>query len=163
MLIPWSRRWLTPFTRSSRARRRETVRPTIERLEDRWVPTTAMPPGHYHGIFTSNTQFLDTSGPYVIDGNLTVALGATLTVGAGVTVQIEPSFVVLDNGTITIGTGATVTAQEQSAGFGVAQEGITVNGTLTASGVSFARTGTLGGSLLQVNAGGQLTASSSDF
>src|SRR4051794_19793902 len=68
----------------------------LEPLEDRFVPT-ALPPGTYGGTFTSNMEFLDPNGTYVIN-NLTVNPGVTLTVGANVNVLIKADQNVTVNG-----------------------------------------------------------------
>src|SRR4051812_29687679 len=60
----------------------------FDSLEDR-VLLNAVPVGNYSGILATNTEFLDTSGTYVINGNLTIPSGVTLTIGSGAKVQIN--------------------------------------------------------------------------
>jgi hypothetical protein len=64
-----------------------TLRPILEPCEIRCL-LNADPPGIYNGVFTHDTEFLDTSAAYVIQGTLAVAEGATLTVGPGVKVDL---------------------------------------------------------------------------
>ena len=59
-----------------------SCRPTLEQLEGRWVPT-AVAPGNITSI-SGDTEFMDTSAPYVITQNLNIPIGVTLTVGSGV-------------------------------------------------------------------------------
>ena len=96
---------------------------------------------------------------YIFDGNFTVGTGATLTVVTGTSVLIEP-VTVTDNGAIDIGAA--------SIGFVAgyyATTQILVNGTLLANGTNFYTYGSNGGefTLLQVDSGGELTATSSTF
>jgi hypothetical protein len=84
-------------------RRRQSVRPILEALEKRIVPTSE-PPGTYHGIIASNEEF-DQAGLYEIDAALTVNPNVTLSIGkAGVNVslQIDDSVVLTVNGTLNI-------------------------------------------------------------
>src|SRR5439155_7167218 len=130
-------------------------------LETRCVPTS-VPPGNYSGTFASDTEF-DQAGTYVINGNLTVANGVTLTVGrVGVSVNllINANQTITDNGTLNIINGAPVVAQD-----GSTAGSIVVNGAMNVSGASFTRSGNLAftNTTLQVGAGGHLTASNSTF
>ena len=96
---------------------------------------------------------------YIFSGNFTVGTGATLSVGTGTSVLIDP-VTITDNGTMNV-TGASV-------GFVAGYEATTqilVNGTLSASGSSsIPRAAAMASfTLLQVDSGGELTATNSTF
>src|SRR5439155_944243 len=65
---------------------------------------------------------------------------------------------ITDNGTLNVNSAAAVVVQD----FG-ASDGIVVNGTMSASSTSFTRSSSSGGSVLQVNANGHLTATGCTF
>ncbi len=65
-------------------------RRTLERLESRHL-LAAVPPGQFVDDFTMDTEFLDTSAPYVFAADLRINPGVTLQVGPGVTVQLANS------------------------------------------------------------------------
>ncbi len=96
---------------------------------------------------------------YVFEGNFTVGTGATLTVGAGTSVLIDP-VTITDNGVMNV-TGASIGFV---AGYSATTQ-ILVNGTLSATGSNFYISGGNYASFaqLQVNSGGKLTAGSSTF
>ncbi len=96
---------------------------------------------------------------YIFQGNFTVGTGATLTVGTGTSVLIDP-VTITDNGAMNI-TGASIGFV---AGFEATTQ-ILVNGTLSASASNFYISGSNYASfaLLQVDSGGELTATSSTF
>jgi hypothetical protein len=112
---------------------------------------------------TTSPTYVFPVSPPSSSSSYTIQSGATLDIGPNVNVQISTGVTVIDNGTISVASNATVTAQEGSPGFGVGTEGITVNGTLTATGAFFQHANNFGTSQLVVNAGGQLTASDTDF
>ena len=96
---------------------------------------------------------------FIFQGNFTVGTGATLTVGTGTSVLIDP-VTITDNGAMNV-TGASVGFV---AGYSATTQ-ILVNGTLSASGSNFYISGGNYASfaLLQVDSGGQLSATSSTF
>src|SRR5206468_6172986 len=98
--------------------------------------------------------WLDTSGTYFIDPNLTVASGATLTVGPGVHVQFQQGAKLTDNGTVTFGAGTAAFAS--SALFVVGNGGI-----LNADSTTFSDAGV--STQIFVSANGRLTAHNSTF
>ena len=96
---------------------------------------------------------------FIFQGNFTVGTGATLTVGTGTSVLIDP-VTITDNGAMNV-TGASI-------GFVAGYEATTqilVNGTLSASGSNFYISGSNYApfALLQVDSGGELTASTTTF
>ncbi len=132
---------------------RQTQKFSLEQLEGRCVPTTL------HGTISADTALTDTSEPYLIDGNLTILAGVTLTVGPNVTLQIQQGMQVIDNGTLTVTNAAAVIANEG----GYSAFGITVNGVMNVTNTPFTHTSTYGSSSLQIGSGGHLTASGSRF
>ena len=97
---------------------------------------------------------------YVFPSGLTVATGAAVNVGANVSVLLPTSQVLTINGSMTLASGDTLSLSNSYPG-GVQ---VVVNGTLTATGVTFNQTG--GGSYpasLNVNAGGNLIVSNNSF
>ena len=96
---------------------------------------------------------------YIFQGNFTVGTGATLTVGTGTSVLIDP-VTITDNGAMNV-TDASIGFV---AGFAATTQ-ILVNGTLSASGSNFYTSGGTYESftLLQVDSGGELSASSTTF
>ena len=123
------------------------------------VVLTAVPAGNYSGNFSSNTEFLDTSGTYVIDGSLTVLPGVALTVGPNVKVLIKANQTLTINGSASFGNKDTVTLDASPY---ASTTRLVVNGTLTADHATFASSGSHYRGLI-VNSGGRMTASDSNF
>ena len=96
---------------------------------------------------------------YIFQGNFTVGTGATLTVGTGTSVLIDP-VTITDNGAMNV-TGASIGFV---AGYSATTQ-ILVNGTLSSSASNFYISGGNYASfaLLQVDSGGELTASTTTF
>ncbi len=96
---------------------------------------------------------------YIVQGNFTVGTGATLSVGTGTNVLIDP-VTITDNGAMNV-TDASIGFV---AGYSATTQ-ILVNGTLSASGSNFYISGGNYASfaLLQVDSGGELTASTTTF
>ena len=89
--------------------------------------------------------------------------GATLNVGSGVNVLIQQSQTITDNGALNVNSTAAVMVVD---GNSSQSTGIMVNGTLTATGASFARFNGSNGddnTFIQVYSGGELTAADSTF
>jgi hypothetical protein len=87
---------------------------------------------------------------FVFPANFTVAVGATLTVGPGVQVQIPGNVTLTINGTANFGTGSTTALSA-----GIPGSKIVVAGTLNASGATFTGAAFSG---IVVNPGGHLYA-----
>src|SRR5262245_54459261 len=117
---------------SSKPVRQAGLQLSLERLEDRWVPTS-LPPGNYGAgtafpTITSNSEF-DQTGTYNIVGNLTVNPGVTLTVknGAAVVIKNDVTLTVASGGTLAV-TNPTNPFLIEETNFGnSAPQGITVN------------------------------------
>jgi hypothetical protein len=93
--------------------------------------------------------------------NVTIAAGATLTIGAGANVLISPNVTITDNGTLTFGSGDNVN-------FGNAYADATnivvgANGLMTATATSFFNSGNYFNSQVYVAGGGHLQATNSSF
>ncbi len=102
---------------------------------------------------------------YQVPSGLTVASGATLTIGTGAVAAIPDTEVISVSGTLTV-TGATVYFANTSGYGSNYSDGITVNngGTMTASDSTFTqRTGGSENTNIQVSTGGQIAASNSTF
>jgi YD repeat-containing protein len=100
------------------------------------------------------------NGSSVIGAAVLVGKGAALDVSAGASVQINANQAITDNGALTTGSGTTFTFEIS---YGTTTS-ILVNGTMTASGSTF----NLGGNnssttQIQVNSGGELSATGSTF
>ena len=96
---------------------------------------------------------------YIFQGNFTVGTGATLTIGTGTSVLIDP-VTLTDNGAMNV-TGASIGFV---AGYSATTQ-LLVNGTLDSSGSNFYISGSNYApfALLQIDSGGKLTATSSTF
>jgi hypothetical protein len=168
----WGKQWAQAAgllrTGSPAKRRRRSLRPALQRLETRCVPTTAVGPGKFTRDFTSDTEFNSTDGVYEIGTSLAVRAGVTLTVDPGVTLLIEPGQTLTVNDVLSVGAGAKVQVTDGS-DFGAGQPaGISVidGGRLTASGASFTRLNDSNGSdftQIRVAFNGQLNASGCEF
>jgi hypothetical protein len=101
---------------------------------------------------TANLRFL-------FPANFTVAVGATLTVGPGVRVEVETNQTLTINGMARLQPSSTLTLL---ATYSSQTSRVVVAGTLTASGATFARAGQ-GTSTLTVSAGGHLFADGCAF
>jgi hypothetical protein len=125
-----------------------------------------------NGTVSSGTLALDAIGTnptnlrYVFPGNFAVGPGATLSVGANVSVLIEAGVTLTDNGTLSFASGDAVALDGTTGGFGggpgPAQIVVATNdtGTFSAATTNFTTNGV--GNIL-VGAGGELMASSSKF
>ncbi len=91
-----------------------------------------------------------------LGGPVNISPQATLSVGAGASVQIASGQTLTDNGLMTLASGDTMTFATYYA------VNLVVNGTMTATSDSFVTTGG-GGSYMQVNSGGRFTSSNSTF
>jgi uncharacterized protein YlbG (UPF0298 family) len=103
------------------------------------------------GTNASNLEYVFSTGGF------TIASGATLNVAANVPVLLTDGQTITDNGTLTFASGDTMDLDTY---YGASQ--IVVNGTMTATGDTFA-TATGSGGSIQVGSGGHLKASSSTF
>jgi hypothetical protein len=114
------------------------------------------------GILASGTFNLDLIGTittnlnYVFPGGFTVDSGARVAVGPNVRLSIPASQTFTDNGTLSFAAGDSVTLDGNCCG---APGEITVGGTLTANGMTFAG----GSGAMTVNSGGTLTITSTTF
>ncbi len=97
---------------------------------------------------------------YVFTGNFTVTSGATLNVGANVSVQVGGTDTLTDNGTLSFASGDTVSLI--ASGSGATQIVVGNGGVLTASSTAFS-SNVSGYGYIIVNGGGHLTASNSTF
>src|SRR5579871_5243360 len=164
---PWIKRWVDvlnrPWVELPRKQCRLTQRLMVEQLETRLVPApVTLAPGKYHQAFTSDSEFLSTSGTYEFDGNSTINPGVTLTVGAGVNVQIDAGVTLTANGTLNFGSGSTVALKYS---YGATTQIVVGNGgLLTATGTAF-RADTTSNDFTQIDvtAGGHLKATNSTF
>jgi len=97
---------------------------------------------------------------YVFPGGFTVAVGATLNVGANVAVLLQASQTLTVNGTMTLASGDTLTLSSNYNG----GTQVVVNGTLAATGATVNQAGAGYTPItLTVNSGGHLIASGSTF
>src|SRR5205823_356848 len=98
---------------------------------------------------------------YVINGNLTVASGVTLTIGPNVNVVFRASLTIAAGATLNVSSGAALLADDLNYG----SVALVVNGTLNATGARFTHTGSIFGlsALMVVNAGASLTATGNTF
>ena len=97
------------------------------------------------------------NGSSTFSGPVLVNAGATLNVGASASVVLTDGQTITDSGTLTFATGDTMNFYSY---YGASQ--IVVNGTMTATGDTFATLSGSGASI-QVESGGHLTAASSTF
>ncbi len=131
------------------------------------IASTAVSPGNFSGTISSNTAFLNTSATYVINGNLTIASGISLTVGADVSVQIgigefDTTVTLTDDGTLTFASGDTVNFDCNSNQSQSSQIVVGSGGLVNASGTTFK---SIQGNTTQivVNTGGELQANNCTF
>ena len=115
-----------------------------------------------NSLTTTNASLSLTSGSIALGsgsssvGTVTVGIGATLSVGAGATLQILTDHAITDNGTLSFGTGAMVTLP--LGGGSGNTTAIVVNGTFTATGATFAQSGTDTSNVatIEINAGSSI-------
>jgi Bacterial Ig-like domain (group 3) len=163
----WVKQCVSMLNRSLAAlpkkRRRMSVPLTLEYLEDRCVPTSVAP-GTFSGTITANTEF-DQAGTYTITGPLTVASGATLTVGKvgqSVNLVINAGQTLTDNGTLNIINSVPVS-------FGYAYGATTKilvgnGGVMSANGIAFTGINlAYNAPTIEVGANGHFTSSNSTF
>jgi hypothetical protein len=134
--------------------------------------------GNVSGVIGVDTEWYDTSGTYVINGNLTIATGVTLTVDPGVSVQIGPAptdgtLTIADNGTLIFGASDNVTLDANvpapyPTNYSTVRIEVGSGGLMTASGANFNATTAYNynsgySTQIQVDSGGHLQASNSSF
>lgn len=150
--------------KARRNMQRRFVQSSLEVLESRAL-LTAVPAGIFSGNILTDTEFLDTGAPYVVNGTLTVASGVKLTVGSGVTLTIRPGFNQLIplnvNGTLLVSPTADVQL-DLSSGLASASIVVGATGTLQTTSATYTQIGS-GGAIIDVQAGGRFVAKNNTF
>ena len=125
------------------------------KFEQVYINANTLPAGQTLALdqIGTNTSSLQ----YVFSGGFTIASGATLNVAPTISVLLTDGQTITDSGTLTFATGDTMNFDSY---YGASQ--IVVNGTMTATGDTFATLDGSGASI-QVESGGHLTAASSTF
>ena len=125
------------------------------KFEQVYINANTLPAGQTLALnqIGTNTSSLQ----YVFSGGFTIASGATLNVAPSISVLLTDGQTITDSGTLTFATGDTMNFYSY---YGASQ--IVVNGTMTATGDTFATLSGSGASI-QVESGGHLTAASSTF
>ncbi|MCS7470891.1 hypothetical protein NZK35_29915, partial [Stieleria sp. ICT_E10.1] len=143
----------------SKQLRRPTLRPRLERLEDRRVLAAVS------GLITSNMTFTDPADPVEFVADTTIASGVKLEVGANVPIRIPENVNIYVDGMLKFDHAAGV---EITDGFGGQNSGIVVNGTgtLDIDDTDFTRrtvSNATDQTRIAVVAGGQFMAADSRF
>lgn len=152
-----------PFTRKG-ANPNRCLR--LEGLERRLL-LVAVPPGTFVSDITVDTEFLDTSAPYVFAADLTIRSGATLTVGTGVTVQINNAVDLDIEGRMRVDNASQVGYSDSNNHFTSASTSINVlsRGVLEVNNTDFVLLTNSAEDVSSINvlSGGRFTANGSDF